>query len=537
MCSMDKNDWWKIYARAREELTKIPDVIGVGLGIKEVKGQLSGEVALIVYVREKIAKDQLSPSDTIPPEFAGMVTDVQHYQDIESFGSTTIQGGVQIRRFPDDKGKPKPGTLGYIATRTDNNVNVMLSCEHVLLFQRIDERSVFHPDVSRCCGIHKNKVGTVIYGKSGNLPYDNGTGIDDYFVDAAIALIDSGVDALKHIPNVGDVTGSTDISASPIGPETSTISVKKFGAATRYTEGTIDDVAFPQGPARRRFRIRPTATGSFPFVIRWKVPLEDVAEHLTKFPLVSLGGTATQISEDEIEFRVNVFTTPGDSGAAVVDSSGGIVGIIVSGSVYELEAFQGGKLGVGIVPTGVGIACDIEPILREMRVRIDPSTTPSSALSLLVPGDEVSRWPDGVQQINSQLEVLEKQLDKTPMGRQLIAIARRHSEEVADLVHHRRRVLVAWHRGQGPAFANLFLRAIANPDDDLATEVNGVTLQASRERIYQALMAEGSASLRETLKENKDLLYDLLDNSHSLNELVARTTLLPARQSLMDDST
>jgi hypothetical protein len=532
---MDTKDWWESHAKAKEELAKIPGVVGVGLGIKEVKGQLTGEVALIIYVREKMPSDRISQGDIIPAEFQGMMTDVQRYPQVEFFGSTTLQGGHQIRRLPDKKGSPKPGTLGYIATRIDNDRNVMLSCEHVLEFRKKDERLVFHPDVSPCCGKLKNKVGRVIFGKAANVPFNNGTFADDFFVDAATALIDFGTNARKHVPRVGQIVGPKDISASPVGPGDPIISVKKFGAATKFTEGVVVDVAFTHERALRTIRIRPTV--GFPLKIRWKVPEEDVAEHLTNFPARSAGGTATQVSADEIDFSVNTFTSPGDSGAVVVDSSGGVVGMIVGGSVYQLEAFQGGKLGLGIVPTGFGIACHIGPVLQEMGVRIDPSTEPTAGESMIVPGDEITVAPASVQQINARIDSLEEQLAQTPSGRRLTELVRKHAEEVMGLVHERRKVLVAWHRSQGPAFANLFVRAITDPDGDLPREVNGTTLQAARERMCEVLMAEGSSALRETLTANRELVRQLVDSSRSINELVERTTELPVERWLPDVAT
>lgn len=74
-----------------------------------------------------------------------MPTDVQRYQPWELFGGTTLDGGMQIRRLPDSNDRPKPGTVGYIATRTTDNQIVMLSCEHVMLFQRRDEKAYSIP--------------------------------------------------------------------------------------------------------------------------------------------------------------------------------------------------------------------------------------------------------------------------------------------------------------------------------------------------------------------------------------------------------
>jgi hypothetical protein len=526
---MGTKEWWAIHANAKKELTKIPGVVGVGLGIKEVKGQLSEQVALIVYVEKKLPRNQVSQEQMIPSTFQGMPTDVQRYQPGEPFGGTTLEGGMQIRRLPDSNDRPKPGTLGYVVTRTTDNQTVMLSCEHVMLFHRQDERSIFHPDVSRCCGKLKHKVGTAIDGKTGNFSVNSSAGTFDFAMDGALASIDSGIDARKFIPNVGSIVGSGDISASPTSSGSPTISVKKMGAASAFTQGTVDDVAYDLGPALRMMKIRPTATGGFPFTIRWQVPAADVAEHLTNYPAASLGGTATQVGPDQIEFHISTFALPGDSGSAVVDATGRIVGIIVTGGVYQLEAYKNGRLGTGIVPTGTGIACHIGPYLQELNIRIDPSTTTSAGTAVMMPGEEIFHQPDSVQQIHARLSSVERELDGMPEGRRLIELVRTHAEEVSNLVHHNRKVMVAWHRSQGPAFSNLYLKALMDPDSDLPREINGTTLLAARERMYQVLMNAGSPSLQDALKDNVDLVRGLIDSSRSIHELVEKTGRLPRK--------
>jgi hypothetical protein len=517
----DIGSWWAAHAGAREELTKIPGVIGVGLGIKEIAGQLSNDVALLVYVAKKKPIGSLPPTEVIPPSYRGMKTDVRRYPKFAELGSTTLYGGVQIRRLPDAQDRPKPGTLGYIATRTSDNVNVMLSCEHVMQFGRRDERTIFHPDVSRCCGKLKHKVGVAIDGRMGNVAFNNGTTTDDYFVDGAIASIDSGVTARKHIPNVGAITGSGDITASPTGPGQPTISVKKTGIGSAFTQGTVDDVAFPYQGAARTILIRPSGGGGYAFTIRWKVPPEDVAGHLTDFPAQSLGGTATAISADEVEFHVTVFALPGDSGSAVVDGTGAIVGMIFTGTVYELQAFQHGRLGTGIVPTGFGIACHMGSVLQQLGVRIDPGTATIAARPMLVPGDEIAPGElVSLPQLNARLLALETELERSPVGRQLVRFVRQNAEEVMYLVHDSRKVMVRWHRNHGPEWVALFMQAIADPDVELARVVKETTLEAARERMYEVLMQEGSAGLRAALTENRTLVCALMDRSRTVNDLL-----------------
>lgn len=116
-----------------------------------------------------------------------------------------------------------------------------------------------------------------------------------------------------------------------------------------------------------------------------------------------------------------------------------------------------------------------------------------------------------------------------PEGRWLTELVRTHAEEVMNLVHHNRKVMVAWHRSRGPAFANLYLKALMDPDKDLPREVKGTTLPAVRERMYQVLMSAGSPLLRETLETKRDLIAELLDSSRSMNELVEKIGSLPGR--------
>jgi hypothetical protein len=518
---------WAVHAAAFEELTKIHGVVGVGLGVKETGGRLVNQLALIVYVREKRARERVAALDLIPLEYRGLQTDVQLLPNLQYFFGPTIFGGVQIRRLPDAKDLPKRGTLTYIATRKSDNQLVILSCEHVLLFQRKDERFVFHPDVSRCCGRLKHKIGVVIDGKSGHFPFNNGVTTEDYFVDAAIASINSDVTARKHIPHVGAIIGAGDISAVPTGPGSTPIPVKKVGVASGFTEGVVDDVAFTHPPVggKRLIKIRPTSGATFPLKIRWKVPGGSIPDHLHDFPIQSNGGTVTQVGPDTLEFSTNVFAVPGDSGAPVVDASGRIVGIIVSGSVYQLEAFQHGKLGAAIVPTGFGIACHIQPVLDQLNLRIDPGTATIAADTALVPGVEISSDQEEVDvlQLEARLGAIEEELEETPAGRRLLRFVRTHAEELMHLVHHSKRVLVAWHRNGGPGWVALFIRSIREPDAELPRRVKDVPIETARERMYEVLMKEGSETLRAAMMEDREFVYGLIDRCRSLDELLAAT--------------
>jgi hypothetical protein len=516
---MSEAQWWAAHAAATRAFANVPGVMGVGLGVKETSGELTGEVAVIVYVEQKKPRMSLGRTELIPRDIDGVKTDVQPQPHFEPFGGTTLTGGVQIRRSPDDQDRPKPGTLGYVATRIADNMNVMLSCEHVMLSRRIGDMRIFHPDVSRCCGSLKNAVGGVLNGYAGLEPHTNSQGTEDYYIDAATASIISSVTARKVIPDAGPITGAGDLTATPVGPGNAILTVSKRGAETGFTQGIVDDVVFISG--RRVMKIRPKAGHTFPFSKTWKVPPADIPGHLTDYPAQSLGGTATQVSADEVRFDIPVFSVPGDSGAAVVNA-GKIAGMVFAGSMYELAAFDEGRLRIGGMPSGFTMACHIEPVLARLGIRIDPSTETSGGRGVLVPGDEITADPpDALIAINARLAAVEQVLDATPTGRRLNGIVRSHGDELIELVHHRRRVLVEWHRSRGPAFAALLLEALIDDARALPSAVDGVPREAMLARMKHVLEAEGSAPLRAALAENERFLLDLLARSHTVGELVA----------------
>lgn len=66
-----------IQRRYEAELMNKPHVMGVAVGVKQTGGQMTGELALVVMVDEKIPAAQLSEDEMIPAEIEGHPVDVQ----------------------------------------------------------------------------------------------------------------------------------------------------------------------------------------------------------------------------------------------------------------------------------------------------------------------------------------------------------------------------------------------------------------------------------------------------------------------------
>jgi hypothetical protein len=62
--------------QVQQELLKKANVVGIGVGLRQRGGELTGEVALIVMVRKKISNSILAPEDRIPAEINDVPVDV-----------------------------------------------------------------------------------------------------------------------------------------------------------------------------------------------------------------------------------------------------------------------------------------------------------------------------------------------------------------------------------------------------------------------------------------------------------------------------
>ena len=69
--------------RAHEhELLAKPNVVGVGVGYRQIGGQLTGTLALVVMVTQKLPPSLLSPEDQIPVWIEDVPVDVQEVGEI-----------------------------------------------------------------------------------------------------------------------------------------------------------------------------------------------------------------------------------------------------------------------------------------------------------------------------------------------------------------------------------------------------------------------------------------------------------------------
>ena len=67
----------KIKERYEEELLLNPNVVGVGIGTKIIKGISTQKQCIKIYVRKKIPRSKLQKKELIPQKLNGVETDVE----------------------------------------------------------------------------------------------------------------------------------------------------------------------------------------------------------------------------------------------------------------------------------------------------------------------------------------------------------------------------------------------------------------------------------------------------------------------------
>jgi hypothetical protein len=224
------------------EMKKYPGVVNVGVGLKETSGILTAVICYRIYVDKKKPAHLLGNKSLVPSAIHGFPTDVIQLGEIEEIADTEkyrpLKGGIQIKtdKFIEDDTRGV-GTLGCLAILNDgSNKIVGLTNEHVVRLNA-EEGTVIGREVGQprkvicCCCCTYNVVGKVLNAQK------NAT------VDCAIIDFDSDIageiqtaDTAGEIQEIGKIKGK---AVAVLGG-----TVKKRGATTGLTTGTITDVAF-----------------------------------------------------------------------------------------------------------------------------------------------------------------------------------------------------------------------------------------------------------------------------------------------------
>ncbi|WP_298934749.1 hypothetical protein [uncultured Ruegeria sp.] len=481
---------------ALKMLRALPNVTDVGLGLRRVNGRLTQELAVVVYVDKKRSEAELPKGAVVPRIVGNLRTDVDEELNPaflrpsdgpplpeDSTRVRPLLSGVSLSTSPDHA-----GTLGFFARRNSDSKPVLVSNYHVLYRDRdlLDITGEPHEALQPPRG-SDTRVGEVVDGSIGGA------------VDCAIALLDEEGSSccckspIKHENRTRNTeTGGTDNSVQMTGIRRAQVNdlVTKTGRSTDRTLGRIVNAS-------------KDVTGAVDYS-DFDLPAGD-SFNFTNLIMIVTWDAAAGDFDDTIPFG-----TSGDSGSAVVNEAGEIVGLYCLGFNDPANNRH------------FGFACHIEDVETALQITV-PGTraglgaAPGAPIAALdhdidtsageVAIGDVTFARAGVDQV---AEALDRMLSATPQGRAWREIFERHQYEVLKHVNRKRGVTLAWQRGAGPAWLAALVRSAQKPEYTLPQQVDGVDALMLAKAMRMALWREGSPELRADLDNFGDQLEAMI---------------------------
>lgn len=507
-------------AAAHNELRHLRSVRGVGIGVRQVNGMLTGELAFRVYVDQKRARTQLARADVVPRCLFGFPTDVHDIVRArrECCGATRpLLAGIAIECSSFSQLSAEQGTLGCFLSLADGRT-VALTNEHVLKSASEltgQHAEVYQPRLKRFAGAICNEIGKSLgeVGLKGDFQFNGQT----HYLDCAVV-------ELKEVDFINAMVAVDRPSPGVAVP----LPAGVVGSVTRGDDGRVVELKNGSGVAVDTTKILGSAA-AVPNTLVWKVGASTgltvgLVEAINA-PSDFNDGPFPVHGQNQIivrpiagfyvnpQTRENAFSQGGDSGSVYMDLQNRVVGLHHHGSVGGQGRFSIGS-DIAAVLSHLGGAT----VLQEQTGTTHSTSAPSTQLAREL-------WAGSTATVHN-LDALEAELRRRVShaagGQVLLELVDRHLAEILQLVWHRREVTIAWHRHHGPAFVVLFARALTRPDGSLPREAGGVSRRALLGSMADVLVAHGSPALRADLEALRPWLLELLAESSDVGELCHR---------------
>jgi len=263
-----------------------PNVVGVGIGRKRVRGMVTQDVAVKVYVKEKLHPLLVKDGEVIPDEIEGVPTDIEQsgefsiWRPIPPIYHRKVRpamGGLSIGHYA-----ITAGTLGGLVKRGQDTL--ILSNNHVLANENrgVEGDPILQPGRFDGGKEDKDVIARLVSFVKVHEAETN-------TVDAALAMPFDARDVTPEILNIGRVRGTRAADLEE--------KVLKSGRTTRVTNGVVQDLS-----ATLRVGY---SQGSFLFTDQ----------------MIVQGDKGS-------------FSAGGDSGALIMDYQGNAVGLLFAGSPF-----------------------------------------------------------------------------------------------------------------------------------------------------------------------------------------------------------
>ncbi len=172
------------------------------------------------------------------------------------------------------------------------------------------------------------------------------------------------------------------------------------------------------------------------------------------------------------------FSTRGDSGSAVFNLGGEVVGILFGGNGLTSLITPIGQITAAFSALGL----DVAPAPAAGHAPEDVRTVPALAMAAVAP---LAASPSSF--LGGRLAQVEKEIAATPAGSEVATVVKRHLPEAQNLVTSNRRAATVWRRNGGPRILEAVLRVLQRRGQCLPEEIEGRPLTECLERIEHGL--------------------------------------------------
>lgn len=297
---------------ARDDLLARGNVVATGIGFKETDGTVSRELSIVCSVTRKVPKAQLAASDLVPRAIAGIRTDVVQTGAFRALGARKERrrpalGGVSIGHRD-----VTAGTFGCVVHRAGEAY--ILSNNHVLADSNRGSRGdpILQPARYDGGSITEDVIATledfvpIVAGdQESTCAFARGTA--QFLSDAARLF---GSDARLRAVSVARVENLVDAAiARPVSAD--------------LVEDGILDIGVPSGTADAGLGRRVRKSGRSTGLTSGEITQVDVTAD------IDYDGKLARFTD---QIMAGAMSEGGDSGSAVVDEEGRLVGLLFAGS-------------------------------------------------------------------------------------------------------------------------------------------------------------------------------------------------------------
>jgi hypothetical protein len=260
-------------------------------------------------------------------------------------------------------------------------------------------------------------------------------------VDTALLQLDAGQKYKPEVEGIGLLTGTYDLQAADM----NVLPLLKRGRTTGQTWGTF--TAMDMG-------------GQILMSTAFHRQYRNAALVLTSSP------------------TFDPFSRPGDSGSAVFNLGGEVVGILFGGNGLTSLVTPIGQITAAFSALGL----DVAPAPAAGQAPDDVRTVPAAAMAALTPTPGPIAAAFG-----GRLAQVEREIAATPTGSEVAAVVKRHLPEARHLVNSNRRAATVWQRNGGPKILEAALRVLQRRGQRLPEEIEGRPLTECLEGIERGL--------------------------------------------------